>query len=234
MIGGVALALAAGGVLANGLPQRIAARLDPAVARPDLAAAAGGRPGALTLTGARAWLAEDVGSAQARRAVDRAIVAELRARHAAWLRPVVLLGAPIRGRRSRAEVVPLGPVEVRVVGARDEALARVPATARVEAGARALTWSGIGALARRLARPLGMAVGAAQLALGLIDEGAARQPPGTRAGDAFACRRAAIRITATATGRVRRATAWRIAVLRDGRVVRDALSADDPCRAPAG
>ena len=234
VIGGVALAFAAGGLLAGGLPQRIADRLDPPVARPDLAAAAGGRAGALTLAGAQAWLAEDVGPVQARAAVERAVVAELHAHHAAWLGPTTLSGAPIRGRRTRAAVVPFGPVAVRVVRADDERRARATTADRIEAETILLGWSGVGALARRLARPLGLAVGAAQLALGLVDEGEARQPPGTRAGDAIVCRRAALRIASAATGRVRRASAWRVGVLRDGRLVLDALSADDPCRAPAG
>ena len=234
MIAAVVLAAAAGGLVAQGLPQRIAARLDPPVARPDLAAAAGGRVGALTLAGARAWLAEDVGAVRAQAAITRAVVVEVRAHHAAWLAPITLQGAPVRGRRTRADVRPTGPLAVRVVTAADEADVHAPLARHVERSAVALGWSGVGALARRLARPLGLAVGATQLALGLVDEGAARQPPGTRAGDAIVCRRAAVRVTSAATGRSRQVPAWRVAVLRDGRLVLDALSADDPCRAPAG
>lgn len=241
VIGGVALAFAAGALVADGLPARLATRLAPPATRLDratLAAAIAGRRDVPTLAGAEAWLAEDVGATAARREVARAIVAAVRSHHGAWLRPFAITGAAVRGRRTRAVVEPRGAIEVRLVDAEDERRADGAALTgadRVGAGAITLGWSGAGALARRVARPLGLAVGAAQLALGLVDGAEARQPPGTRAGDVLVCRRVAIRIEAAALpGRSRVVRGWRVGVLRDGRLVLDAVADHDPCRSPAG
>ena len=240
VVAAVAVALAAGSLAARGLAGAVAARLDHGSTRPgeaELAAAAGGDDGALGLLGVRAWLAEGEGRAMAEAAVDDAVRAELARSHPAWGGALRLVGPAVRGRRTITEVRPTGPVAVHVVGVAEEAAAGAqgtPTRDRAAAGATSLGWAAAQSLAQRIARPLGLAVAAVQMALSMEDQALA-PPAGERAGDAIACRAVEVRTTGGPVARPRRiAGLWRVGILRDGRLVADAVRAGpDPCRAPA-
>ncbi|MGI9117694.1 MAG: hypothetical protein ACR2JV_08700 [Gaiellales bacterium] len=222
----------------------IASRVAAALARPmtsaalgdaDIDAAIAGRPGALSVLGARAWLADDVGPAAAHDRIVRRVAAAMTGDHPAWGTPLTIHGAPLRGRRARTTITATGALEVRVVGFADERDAATPPTLEDRAGAAAtsLGWAGAGALARRIARPLGLAVGAVQLAAGLIESDTAL-PAGTRAGDIVVCRPAvAVTREAVRPGHESRLGVWRVGVLRDGRLILDAVAPEDRC-APTG
>jgi hypothetical protein len=129
-----------------------------------------------------------------------------------------------------------GPLAVRVVSFDDEAALAAPPTSRdrATAAATALSWSAAGALAQRIARPLGLAVSAVRMLIGLA-EPAPGLPPGGRAGDVLACRPATVTITsALHPVRPLRSAAWRVVVLRDGRVIADLVAPTNPCGAPVG
>jgi hypothetical protein len=125
-------------------------------------------------------------------------------------------------------------LESRVVTFADERVRTAPPTLddRAAALAAALGWQGASTIARRIARPLGLADSAIKLAVGLA-AGETALPPGARAGDVVVCRRASV---STRSGVALRATsrvAWRIGVLRDGRLILDGVTTDNPCAAPA-
>ena len=241
MIVAVGAAVAVGGLATNEIAQHVAARLAPS--SPDqlelrsLAAAVRGEATAPSLQGAEAWLAEQYGATGARRHIAAAVVAELLRAHPRWGEDVRLAGAshpaPPATATLRSEVA----TEVRIVTAADERAAGMgpAASERAAAGAASLAWSGIGALAQRIARPLGLAVGVVRALLGAqTDEPA--QEPGTRAGDAIVCRPTTALITGRGLPAGRRISGlWRVGILRDGRLILDAVhSGTSPCRLPAG
>jgi len=203
----------------------------------ELPAALAGRPGGLTLSGARAWLAEDVGDAAASLQVNVMIAADARQRHADWFEPLVV--AQLFGRNQQGAVVanPYGATRVRLVTPAEESAigARAhPAEQRLLAAATELAWSGAASLARRLSRPLGLVVSAAQLLTSATSSGDP-VPPGARADDIVLCRPVAIAMQARNT---RQTTpigrAWRIGIVRRGRLVLDALiDSPAPCGGPA-
>ena len=240
LLAAVGVALGAGALAMGALPARIAARLDPPApgrATAALTAAVRGDARAPSLLGAAAWLAEDVGDDDARRAVAAAVRRVVALDHPAWSRPLLLHGSAIRGRRTQAMIRAFGAVEVRVVSEDDERRAAIggpTALGRMLDGGRELAWAGVQSLARRIARPLGIAVAIAQLALGLRAADVALAP-GARAGDAVVCRRAEAVVSGGSMPRTRRIDGlWRGAVLRDGRLIADAVrGGTSPCRAPA-
>ena len=218
-------------------PRRIAAALEPPqtdAERARLAAdAIAARPGALSMLGAQAWLEETEGPDEAQAAITAGVAVALRRDHRAWGADLHLVGPPLRGRQARSTVRTVGPLESRVVTFADERRHTAPPTLddRASALATALGWQGASVIARRIARPLGLAVSAIQLAVGLAD-GETSLPPGARAGDVVVCRRATV-ATRSAVGRHTTHTAWRTGVLRDGRLILDAVATANPCRAPA-
>ena len=220
-------------------PQRIAVALDggshgATPSAPALTAAVEGRPGAISALGAQAWLEEAAGRADARRVLTRTVAEVMAHDHPGWGAELRMAGAPIRGRRSRSTARVTGPIESRVVSFADERGLSAPPTIADRAGAvaTALGWQGAGTVARRVARPLGLAVSAIQLAVGLAD-GDMGLPPGARAGDIVVCRRALVAVEGGALPGRTTHTAWRTGVLRDGRLILDAVTSADPCRAPA-
>ncbi len=221
-------------------PQRIAAALAPASPNTPpsismLTGAVAGTPGAISALGAQTWLEEAIGSDRARTALTHAAGAVLAREHPDWGAELHVVGAPIRGRRTRSTVRATGPLESRVVSFADERALSAPPTITDRAGAvaTALGWQGAGMIARRVARPLGLAVSAIQLAVGLA-EGDTGLPPGARAGDIIVCRRALATAEGGALPGRTTHTAWRTGVLRGGRLILDAVASADPCRAPAG
>jgi hypothetical protein len=232
----VAAALALAGLTQTGLPNRIAAALGggapaDAPATADLAAAVAGAPDAPTPLGARAWLAEAVGPDAAERELERAVERHLRARHPGWLDDAALGEIAI----AASTTTHPGRVVVRIVGHGEElrhAQRRTTRGERVRAGVLALLLDGATTLAHRISRPLGLV--ASGLRLVATPRTPDPLPPGSRAGDVIACRpvlvtrHVPLRGQASATAR-----GWRVVVLRDGRIVADALTADDrACRAP--
>lgn len=237
----VAISVLLGGTIWLGAPQvrRVSQALDHAGPRrtlsdQDLLAAIAGRPDALSPLGAVAWLdEEEPASGQPR--IAAAVAHAMRVQHAGWGRDLHVSGPPIRGLRTTRVVHATGPVEARVVTFADEREGTRDPTLADRAGAAGtnLAWQGMGTLARRIARPLGLAVGALQLAVGLI-HGDDALPAGVRAGDIIVCRSATI----TAHGGVRPSASphpgWRVGVLRQGRLILDAVALQNPCRTPAG
>ncbi|MBM3681743.1 MAG: hypothetical protein FJW81_10595 [Actinobacteria bacterium] len=232
----VATAIALVALVRTGLAERLAGALagEPAATAPapaDLAAAVAGSAGAPTPLGARAWLAETVGPAAAERALERAVERHLAERHPAWLRDAALGELSIAASAAQHAA----RIRVRIVDHGEERrfAARVTTPAeRLRAGVLAILLDGATTLAHRISRPLGLA--ASGLRLVAVPKAPDPLPPGTRAGDVIACRPVLVtrhmplrgQATATAHG-------WRIVILRAGRVVADALSADDrACRAP--
>jgi hypothetical protein len=220
-------------------PRRLARALEHSPTDADraqraVADAIAARPGALSTLGAQAWLEETQGRDRARATLTAAVADGMRTEHSAWGNEVRLLGPPIRGRRELSIVRSTGPVESRVVTFADERVRTAPPTLDDRAAASAVTfgWQGASTIAQRLARPLGLAVSAIKLAVSLAT-GDTALPPGARAGDVVVCRRASV---STRSGVALRATsrvAWRIGVLRDGRLILDGVASDNPCAAPA-
>jgi len=198
----------------------------------DLAAAVGGAPGAPSPLGARAWLAETIGPAAADRELGQAVEELLRDRHPSWLRDAAIGEIAIEASAAQHA----GRIVVRVVGHHEEQRHAERTTTpgeRIRAGVLALLVDGATTLAHRISRPLGLAASGLRLiaAPGTPDP----LPPGSRAGDLIACRPVLVTRHVPLRGQSSpTAPGWRIVILRDGRVVADALSADDrPCRAPA-
>ncbi len=197
-----------------------------------------GRTGAISLGGARAWLAESIGNDAADQQLHRAIVARLSAHHPSWLADLTIRSLPSRSGTRRVVARGTGEIAVRVITASDEALygaGQTTGTERTVAAATSLGWDGAGIVARRIARPLGLALSAIHLLAGLSPD-ADPQPPATRADDIVLCR-PVILLTATRTtySTLPRGHAWRIGVLRDDQLILDTISSTDgPCVGPAG
>lgn len=240
VIAAVAAAIAIGGVAAVRMASQVAERLAPRasdrMAGEALAAAAAGAPNAVGLLGAEAWLAEEHGPAQARRLIADAVVTELLRAHPRWGDDVHVPGASRGGSAPKATLQSIARTQVRIVTAADERAAGAgpDARERTAAGAASLAWSGIGELAQRIARPLGLAVGMVRALLS-ARTGEPMQAPGTRAGDAIVCRPASAVITGRLTPAGRRISGlWRVGVLRDGRIILDEVrGGPSPCRLPA-
>ena len=241
----IAIVLAISAVLCGatwlGAPQalRIAQALAPdappyGITDQQVADAVMGRPGALSPLGAIAWLRDDDASAAPSRLVT-AVATTMQVQHPTWGRELHVAGAPIRGRRSTSTVQSTGTLQVRVVTFADErALTRDPSLAdRAGAAGTNLAWQGAGALARRITRPLGLVVSAVQLAAGMIS-GDDALPAGVRAGDIVVCRAALIEVHGGVLPGRQSHHGWRVGVLRDGRLILDAVVSDNPCAAPAG
>lgn len=241
----ITVVLAVGAVLGTstwlGAPQplRIARALVPgATPRPladqTVAAAVRGEPGALSPLGIEAQLREE-DPATADERVVAAVARVMREHHRAWGEDLRIIGPPLRGQRATSTVRTSGPVQARVVSFADERdRTRGPSAAdRAGAAGANLAWQSAGAMAQRIARPLGLAVGAVQLAAGLL-EGDDALPAGVRAGDIVVCRTATIDIRGGAVPRPVQRHGWRVGVLRAGRLILDAVAAENPCAAPAG
>lgn len=237
----VAVALTAGGLAARQVARHVAERLDPPPADQldprSLTAAVRGEANAPSLQGAQVWLAEEHGETLARRRITAAVVAELQRAHPRWGEDLRVTGTSRRSPPSAATLRSAIATEVRIVTAAEERAAGMGPSARerAAAGAASLAWSGIGALAQRIARPLGLAVGVVRALLSVqADE--PMQEPGTRAGDVIACRPTSALITGRGLPAGRRIGGlWRIGVLRDGRLILDAVrNGASPCRLPAG
>lgn len=237
LVAAVAAAIALAGLTQSGLARDLASVLDgtPRVPAPDAAiiqAAVAGAPGSPSPQGARAWLAEVVGPAAADRELQRAVERVLRERHPAWLRDVAIgeISHDVSGAHHAGRIV------VRVVGHEEEARYTRRTTTpgeRFRAGALALLVDGATTLAHRISRPLGLA--ASGLRLVATPRTRDPLPPGSRAGDVIACRPVLITRHVPLRGQASTtAHGWRIVILRAGRIVTDALSADGrACRVPA-
>ena len=197
-----------------------------------------GRTGAISLGGARAWLAESIGTDAADQQLHTAIVARLPSHHPSWLSDLTIRSLPSRSGTSRIVARGTGEIAVRVITASDEALygaGQTTGTERTVAAATSLGWDGAGIVADRIARPLGLALSAIHL-LASLSTGANPQPPATRADDIVLCR-PVILLTADRTmySPLKRSQAWRIGVLRDDQLILDMISStDSPCIGPAG
>ena len=197
-----------------------------------------GRTGAISLGGARAWLAESIGTDAADRQLRTAIVTRLPERHPSWLADLTIQSLPSRSGARRVVARGTGEIAIRVITASDEALygaGQTTGTDRTVAAATALGWDGAGIVADRIARPLGLAVSAIHLLAGLSPD-ADPQPPATRADDIVLCR-PVILLTATRTtySTLPRGHAWRIGVLRNDQLILDTISStDSPCTGSAG
>jgi hypothetical protein len=220
-------------------PRRIASALerssnDAERAQRSAADAIAARPGAISTLGAQAWLEETLGRDRARTAITTAVADAMRTEHRAWGGDVRMQGPPIRGRRELSIVRSTGPVESRIITFADERVRTAPPSLddRAAALAVALGWQGASTIARRVARPLGLAVSAIKLAVGLAT-GETALPPGARAGDVVVCRRASVSTRGGVGLRATARVAWRIGVLRDGRLILDGVASDNPCAAPA-
>lgn len=197
-----------------------------------------GRAGAISLGGARAWLAESIGTDAADQQLRTAIVTLLPLRHPSWLADLTIQSPPSRSGTRRIVARGTGEISLRVITASDEALyasGQTTKTDRTIAAATALGWDGAGIVARRIARPLGLALRAIHL---LAGQSAATdpQPPATRADDIVLCRPVVL-LTATRTtySTLPRGHAWRIGVLRNDQLILDTISStDSPCVDSAG
>ena len=233
----VAAALVLVALAQTDLPGRIAAALAGEAAAPvpataALAASVAGAPDAPTPLGARAWLAESIGPEAADRELGRAAERHLRARHPRWLRDAAIGAVAIDASAAQHA----GRLRVRVVGHDEElrhARHRTTRGERVRAGALALLLDGATTLAHRISRPLGLA--ASGLRLVATPATPDPLPPGSRAGDVIACRPVLVTRHVPLRGQgSTTAHGWRVAILRDGRLIADALTADDrACRVPA-
>lgn len=233
----VAAALALVILARGGLAATVAAALSgdappDAGAERALTQAIAGGPGAPSPLGARAWLAESVGEDTAERMLEEAVLTHLATRYPGWDGDVPIGTVAIA---ASAAVHP-GRTVVRVVDHAEELRHSGSTTtpgARARAGALALLWDGSVALGHRIARPLGLALSG----LRLVAESDEHDPlpPGARAGDVVVCRPVLVARRSPLRGPVTSVAAgWRVAILRDGRVQADGLSADDrACRAPA-
>ena len=230
-------------VVHTNLVQTITERLGRTASPPPAATLAlnhalSGRAGAISLSGARAWLAESIGTDAADRQLRAAIVTRLPVRHPSWLADLTIRSLPSRSGTRRIVARGTGEISLRVVTASDETLYAAGQTSRTDrtvAAATTLGWDGAGIVARRIARPLGLAVSAIHLLAGL-SAGADPQPPATRADDIVLCR-SVILLTATRTSysTLPRGHAWRIGVLRNDQVILDTISSNkSPCVGSTG
>ena len=237
-------ATSAGLVRQSDLVNRIGAQLigqaTPAPAALSvLPASLAGQPGGLTLSGARAWLTEDVGEAAARLQVNSMITADARQRHAAWFEPLAVPSVVGRTQHGAIIASPYGATLVRLVTPAEEETIAAEAHStreRLVAAVTQLAWSGAASLARRIARPLGLVVSAAQLVTSATSSDDP-VPPGARADDIVLCRPVVIaRQSRTAQQMTPIGRAWRLGIIRRGRLVLDALiDSPVPCgRAAAG
>lgn len=197
-----------------------------------------GSTGAISLGGARAWLAESIGIDAADQQLRTTIVARLPVHHPSWLADLTIRSLPSRSGTRRVVARGNGEISLRVITASDEALyaaGQTTGTDRTVAAATALGWDGAGIVADRIARPLGLALSAIHLLAGLSAD-ADPQPPATRADDIVLCRPVVL-MTASLTGYspLPRGQAWRIGVLRDDQLILDTISStDSPCTGSAG
>ena len=230
-------------VVHTNLVQTITERLGRTATPPPAATLAldnalSGRTGVISLGGARAWLAESIGTDAADQQLHTAIVARLPAHHPSWLADLTIRSLPSRTGTRRIVARGTGEISLRVIMASDEALyaaGQTTGTDRAIAAATALGWDGAGIVARRIARPLGLALSAIHLLAGLSADADPR-PPATRADDIVLCRPVVL-VTAnrTAYSPLPRGQAWRIGVLRHDQLILDTISSTDgPCVGPAG
>jgi hypothetical protein len=243
LVSATLLTTAAATVVHTNLVQTITERLGRTATPPPAATLAlddalSGRAGAISLSGARAWLAESIGTDAADQQLRAAIVARLPVRHPSWLADLTIRSLPSRSGTRRIVARGTGEVSLRLITASDEALYAADQTTKTDrtvAAATALGWDGAGIVARRIARPLGLAVSAIHLLAGL-SAGADPQPPATRADDIVLCR-PVILLTASRTTYVPlpRSQAWRIGVLRNDQLILDTISStDSPCFGSTG
>lgn len=233
----VVLVAASAGIARTDLPRSIGERLglagaaaapDPAT-QAELQRALRAEADALSVAGARALLVDAVGEERAAPVVAAAIDEHLLRHHPDWF--AALEVAPASGPAGALVAVPIGLPQVRLITPADEArhaLDAYDAPGRLRAGATAIAWHGASSLANALRRQLGLAVGAVRL---LVSGTALHDPlpPGTRSGDLVACLPVRVGFPARPET-MRRAT--RVAILRDDRILLDALNAD--ARACAG
>ncbi|MSO47496.1 MAG: hypothetical protein EXQ67_05375 [Thermoleophilia bacterium] len=221
--------------------ETIANRLDGEATPPPastlaLDEALSGNAEALSLVGARAWIAESIGKEAAEHQLHAAIVTRLPERHSAWLADLTIRTLPSRSGTRRVIAHGTGEVETRLVTASDEARYTTRATTgtdRVVAAATLLGWDAIGAMARRIARPLGLTISAVHL-LASLTPSEAPQPAGSRADDIVLCRPVAI-VTAHGdhVSRLPLGRAWRIGVLRHDQLILDTIATTNaPCADP--
>jgi len=230
-------------VVHTNLVQTITERLGGTAAPPPAATLAldhalSGRTGAMSLGGARAWLAESIGGDAADQQLRTAIITRLPEHHPSWLAGLTIRSLPSRTGTRRIVARGTGEISLRVITASDEALyaaGQTTGTDRTIAAATALGWDGAGIVARRIARPLGLALSAIHLLAGL-STGTDPQPPATRADDIVLCRPVVLLTTSRTTySTLPRGHAWRIGVLRDDQLILDTISSTDgPCVGPAG
>lgn len=240
------LTLAVGGVLVAAslwqgatIPAQLARALQPTPRQtPDarvLSAAFRGEPTALSPLGAQSWLVEEVGAPAARVQLAATAHAHLVRIYPAWDDDQHIVGVPLRGRSPQTVIRAAGSPTVRIVTFAEEAAASTPPTTgeRTAAAVASLAWSATSALAQRIARPLGLAVGVVRRLVGLATEPVG-QPAGERAGDVLICQPATILHASPAHATpLPRERVWRVGVLRDGRLIQHGLAPHDPCRAPA-
>jgi len=202
-----------------------------AMTREELRRALRAEGDALSLLGARALVLDELGEERAAPVVATAVDEHLRAHHPAWF--AALEVAPAHGPAGPLVAIPIGLPQVRLITPADEArhgLDAYDARGRMRAGATAIAWHGASSLANGLRRQLGLAVGAVRL---LVAGTALHDPlpPGTRSGDLVAC--LPVRVGFPARPATMR-PATRVAILRDDRILLDALNPDDrACAGPA-
>ncbi len=209
----------------------------PPASTPVLGEALSGHAGGISLAGARAWLAESIGIVAADQQIRAAIVARLPERHPAWLADLTIRTLPSRSGSRYVVAHGTGDVSTRLVTASDEAgFAAISTTGKDRAVATAteLGWDGAGTIARRVARPLGLAISAVHL-LTSLTSGDAPQPAGTRADDILLCRPVALLMsTQTTRSSIPLVQGWRVGVLRRDELILDAIATNNPCKGPAG
>lgn len=213
----------------------IAAIALPRIAPLVAAALAGDAPSPLVASADDALRGRGLSIAATRALLGDAAVEEAARRRTApaLRRPLRMTPPPGLGRSGALRAVPTrARARIRIVTAADEERYRRRGTTgpeRATAAGASIAWDGAEILARRLARPLGVAVGAIHVAVD--DDGPLDPlPPGTRADDVVVCQ--PVRLEAANPAVHPTTTAWHIVIVRAGRVVTDALSADArPCDA---
>lgn len=202
-----------------------------------LGEALSGHAGAISIAGAQAWLAESLGADAADQQVRAAIVSRLSLRHRAWLADLTIRTLPSRSGTRRVIARGTGAISIRLVTASDEArfaLVRTTPSDRATAAAVALGWDGAGAVAGRIARPLGLALSALHLVANLTADDPP-QPAGTRADDILICRTVdVLTITRTTQSSIPRGRGWRVGVLRHDQLILDTITfTSNPCAGSA-
>ena len=202
-----------------------------------LGEALSGHAGAISLAGARAWLAESIGTVAADQQLRGAILTRLPEHHPDWLADLKIRTLPSRTGSRHVIAHGTGDISTRLVTTNDEARFTASSTTgedRVGATATELGWDGAGTIARRIARPLGLAVSAVHLVASLTS-GDAPQPAGTRANDIVLCRHVELLMSTQATrSSIPLSEGWRIGVLRHDELILDAIATNNPCKGPAG